>query len=85
MQRIILDFLRRQWWLFTLVALMLFAAIPSSAVLFIPQFPIGILLGGGASLATAHLLLVRGLRKSSAFYQPRSFFGINIGQQLVGR
>ena len=67
------------------VGFALVAMLPSSAVLFIPQFSIWLLLGGGASLVAAYLLLVRGLRNSSAFYQARSFFGINIGQQLVGR
>ncbi len=68
-----------------LVALVFFAAIPSFAIFFIPQFPIASLLGGSASLVAAYLLLVRGLRNSSAFYQSRTFFGINLGQQLVGR
>ncbi len=68
-----------------LVGFALVAMIPSSAVHFIPQFSIWLLLGGSASLVAAYLLLVRGLRKSSAFYQPRTIFGINIGQQLVGR
>lgn len=50
-----------------------------------PGAPAAIPSRGSACLVLAFFLLVRGLRKSNAVYQPRSIFGVNIGQPLSGR
>lgn len=67
------------------IVLMVVAAIASFAVLYVPQFPIAILLGGSVSLGLSYFLLQRGLRKLSVFYQQRRIFGINPGQPLAMR
>ena len=62
-----------------------FACLPALAFYLEAKFLLWVLLGGVAGIALAFLLLERGLRKSNAFYQPRRFFGVNLGQQLTGR
>lgn len=67
------------------LVLIIVAALASFAVLYVPQFPIAILVGGSVSLPLSYILLQRGLRKSSVFYQQRRIFGINPGQPLAMR
>lgn len=65
--------------------LMFFAFIPAFAFYLVSGFALWVLLGGVAAMGIAFLMLERGLRRSNAFYQPRRFFGLSLGQQLAGR
>ncbi len=61
------------------------AVIPASGFALGLHLPLVLALSGALALLIAWLLIARGLRKSSAFYQPRSFFGVNIGQPSAVR
>ena len=53
----------------------------SAGVLFLcAKTPLWLALMGVAATALAWLALLRGLRNSAAFYQPRRFFGVSIGR-----
>jgi hypothetical protein len=47
------------------------------------KMPLWLALAGVVALGLAWFALLRGLRKSNAFYQPRRFFGVSIGQPNV--
>jgi hypothetical protein len=49
------------------------------------KMPLLLALAGAVAMGLAWLALFRGLRKSSAFYQPRRFFGMGIGQPAASR
>jgi hypothetical protein len=64
---------------------MLLSIIPGMAIQFAVKYT---LLMGGIGLVAGSVgfaLLIRGLRKSSAFYRPRGFFGITPGQPTAVR
>ena len=66
--------------------LMLMAAIiPASGFAFAATLPLVFAPLGALALLAAWLLLIRGIGKSAAFYRPRSFFGVNIGQPMAVR
>ena len=68
-----------------LFVLMTFVCIACYTVAFVPDSPLGFFACGSAGIVLGCIVMMRGLRNSSAFYQARSYFGMNIGQQLVGR
>jgi hypothetical protein len=49
------------------------------------KMPLWLALAGAVAMGFAWLALLHGLRKSSAFYQPRRFFGMGIGQPAASR
>jgi hypothetical protein len=68
-----------------LFVLMLLSIIPGMAIQFAVKYT---LLMGGIGLVAGSVgfaLLIRGLRKSSAFYRPRGFFGMTPGQPTAVR
>ena len=68
--------------LFVLVLLVL---IPSMAILWAVQYTVLIAAIGLVAGCAGFALLIRGLRKSSAFYRPRGFFGMTPGQPTAVR
>jgi len=67
-----------------ILVLMFFAFLPASVLYLANKFVLLAILGGGAAIVLAFFLLVRGLRKSNAFYQPRRFFGVKYGPAARG-
>ncbi len=68
--------------LFVLVLLVL---IPSIAIQWAVQYTVPIAAIGLVAGCAGFALLIRGLRKSSAFYRPRGFFGMTPGQPTAVR
>jgi hypothetical protein len=63
------------------ILVLIFAMWISAGLLFLcAKTPLWLALMGVATMVLAWLALLRGLRKSNAFYQPRRFFGVGIGQ-----
>jgi hypothetical protein len=61
------------------------ALLPSMGFSFIAESPLALVFIGAATLLGGAALLHRGLRKSSAFYQPRRMFGMTVGQPVAVR
>ena len=64
---------------------MLLSFIPGIAIQFAVKHTILIAAIGLVAGCAGFALLIRGLRKSSAFYRPRGFFGITPGQPTAVR
>jgi hypothetical protein len=68
-----------------IVPLLLCPALASIALMFVAGHALPLAMVGAGTLAVAAWLLVRGLRRSSAFYQPRGFFGMTLCGQASTR
>jgi hypothetical protein len=68
-----------------ILVLIFFAGLPAVTYSWTVKFPAGVLLGGAVAMALAFVLLVRGLRKSTALYRPRRTLGMMQCQPLSAR
>jgi hypothetical protein len=68
-----------------LFAVILLSIIPSMALQFAAKYTELITAAGLAAGIAGFVLLIRGLRKSSAFYRPRGFFGVVAGEPTAVR
>ncbi len=65
--------------------LMLLVMIPGATLQFVQEYTLPIAAVGAVAGLAGFALLARGLRKSSAFYRPRGFFGMTPGQPSAVR
>ena len=76
-------FLRAAGW--RIFPLMLCPALASVALMFVPGHELPLAMAGAGTFAVAAWLLLRGLRRSSAFYQPRGLSGMMLSGQASTR